>query len=115
MGAPDPRATRGSVDPQEQCPEEAWGCVGPVGTRLRQVSLAGSLTSYPRALKGPRDSKQCLPGDVPAAGSLSARGPSDIRQTLGLHQTPALCPAWFKEQEGGIRKKEGREPFPCDV
>lgn len=89
--------------------------MGPVGTRLRQVSLAGSLTSYPRALRGPRDSKQCLPGDVPAAGSLPTRGPSDIRQTLGLHQTPALCPGWFKEQKDGIQKKEGREPFPCDV
>lgn len=27
-GAPGPSATWGSVDPQEQCPEEAWGVWG---------------------------------------------------------------------------------------
>lgn len=74
--------------------------------------LAGthSTTSYPRALRGPWDSKWWLSRAVPAARSLPAQGPSNIHQTLGLHQTATLCPAQFKEQVGGIQKKEEKSP-----
>lgn len=104
-GATGPSAPRGSVD------TPGWGglgYVGAAGVRLGQLSLVA--TPCPRALRGPRDSQQRLPGAVPAAGSPPAQGPSDIHQTPACSKLLLCVLPGSKNQRVESRRRKRMSP-----
>lgn len=81
-----------------------------------QVALVGTLAGRhhtapcPRASTGPQGSKLCLPGAVPAAGSLPAQGPSDSHQTVDLCQNSYCVYFLVQRATGWGQEKEGKDP-----